>query len=217
MPSGQKPSRPYMAPSLILLLLSAGISLAGYGYCQAEKVAIEDEIRNKLRAIADLRVQQIVLWQRERAGATALLARNPLVAAAPNAGSDRQLWAWLDDFRKLCDYTDLAVLERDGRARGAAPGASGAADPNVLALLAEALRTGAAVTSDLHEAGAGSVVMDFVAPLPNARGGRARRAVFLRADASAFLHAMAPARPGQSRTAECLLVRAEGDTRIADF
>ena len=103
--------RSYILFPLILLALGAALGVAAYRYYQAQKTALESSVQSHLSAIADLKVQQVLAWRRERLGAAVLLAANPMVSAPPGARDDRRLRVWLEDFRKLYGYSDLAILD----------------------------------------------------------------------------------------------------------
>lgn len=146
-------SRAYTLLTLMLLALSTAFGAAGYRYYQAQKTEAESSTRSHLSAIADLKVQQILAWRRER------------------PRDDRRLQPWLEDFRKLYGYSDVAVLDARGGGRIGGPEMGRPADRELFTTMAMARGNREAAASDLQQSG-GSVHMDVVAPVlePNGPG-----------------------------------------------
>ncbi|MGA2118585.1 MAG: PAS domain S-box protein [Bryobacteraceae bacterium] len=191
----------------ILLVFCGSIVLAGHGLYQAQKEAVESEAAAQLSAIADLKVQQVLAWRSERVAAATFVASNPMLAEPANPEETADLQRWLGQFRDLYGYQDVAVLSRTGRIRIGA--LDPAPDQRLQGLVAEALRSGEAVASDLDRQSGQSAKMDIVAPVMSKTGAPPQQVVVLRVDASAFLYAMIQSWPTPSHTAECLLVREE--------
>ncbi len=240
----ESPSQPVsawpanLALPAILALLCAGILAAGFFYERGQRRSIEAGIDSQLSAIADLKVQQILAWRRERTADAVLLASDPLAGAPPSAQSQFRLQNWLEAFRKLYGYTEVAILDANGDARNSAAEEASPDDPSLVPLVAEALHTGEPTASELHAGPYGSVYLDFIAPVLPTGGSAAQMVryarskgsapcppaaspcgappggasvVFLRVEASAFLYALVQSWPTPSPTAECLLVRQDGN------
>jgi len=194
-------SRFYILLALAFAALATGVCVTGYNDYRSQRDILEANVRSHLSAIADLKVEQIVAWRRERIGDAEAIASNPALA---ESGHDAALRSWLDTFRSFYGYTEVAVTDVEG-VRLTASGA--AFDDNAaLALAGEAEASGKVQVSDLHRHGAGPVYVDIVAPLPKGRG-----AVVMVIEASRFLYPLIQGWPVPSRTAECLLVERRGD------
>ncbi len=196
-----------LALPCILAVLCAGILAAGFLFARSQRRGTEAGIQGQLSAIADLKVQQILAWRRERTADAVLLASEPLIAMP---GRDPgELQTWLGTFRRLYGYTKVAILDANGKVQSSASEDASPDNPGLAALVTEAIGSGEPRASDLFAGPSRSVYLDFVAPVISPD--QTRRAVFLRVEASAFLYALVQSWPTPSRTAECLLVRAEGD------
>ena len=195
----------------MLLALSTAFGAAGYRYYQAQKTEAESSTRSQLSAIADLKVQQILAWRRERLGAAILLAANPMVTAPAGARDDRRLQPWLEDFRKLYGYSDVAVLDARGGVRIGGPEMGRPADRELFTTMAMARGNREAAASDLQQSG-GSGHMDVVAPVLEPNGGWVHQLVHLRVEVDAFLSGIIQFWPTPSRTAESILVRTGVDS-----
>jgi PAS domain S-box-containing protein len=191
------------------VVLGAAFATVAYHYYLAQKTEAESSIKNQLSAIAELKVQQILAWRRDLLGAAVLLAANPMVTEPAAARDDRHLRAWLEDFRKVYGYSEVAIIGAGGGVRIGGR-ASRSPDGELLKAMATARENRQEVTSDLQQS-ADSVYLDVVAPVLEPNGGLIQQLLYLRVDASAFLYAMIQSWPTPSRTAESLLVWAEGD------
>ncbi|HTW63428.1 MAG TPA: PAS domain S-box protein [Bryobacteraceae bacterium] len=209
--AGPSPDRSANLAFLVIpLALIAGLGVAGWRYDRAQRRDAESQIQSQLTAIADLKVQQIVAWRHERLADAALLAADPLVTAPPSEQSRLRLQNWLESYRKINGYTEVAILGRDGQPRNVASAEAGSDDPGLPELIRSALQTGEPKASDLWTGPFGSVYWDFVAPVVVSGCPAATDVVLLRLEASAFLYALVQSWPAPSPTAECLLVRREG-------
>jgi PAS domain S-box-containing protein len=213
-PAGRVPQSPLANIALLITLavLCAGILAGAILYARSQRKGMEAGIANQLSAIADLKVQQILVWRNERIADAVLIASEPLLVASPPVQSQFHLQNWLEVFRRSNGYTEVAILDADGQARNIASAEAGppetSEDPDLLPLITGALKTGEPRVSDLHSDASGSVHLDFVAPVaPNLSDNG--RVVLLRVEASALLYALMW--PTPSPTAECLLVRREGN------
>jgi PAS domain S-box-containing protein len=196
---------------LIPMVLCGGIAWLGWRYDHAQRRAREAQIQSQLSAIADLKIQQIAAWRKERLADAALLASDPLVAAPPEAQNQLTLGTWMESFRRHGGYSELAILDRAGHRRQAASQDAGPGDSTLGSLAGAALETGKPQASDLEAGNAGSVYLSFAAPVLTRGGTLSGEVVLLRVDASAFLHELVQTWPTPSPTAECLLVRREGN------
>ena len=146
---------------LILLVFCAVIVLAGFRVYQAQKKEVESAAAAQLSAI-DLKVQQVRAWRSERLGAATFLASNPMLAAPVSPEETAELQEWLQRFRDQYGYLDVAVVGPTGRVL--VGDLDRPADRRLRDLVAEALRSGHPVASDLDRYSGQSAKMDIVAP-----------------------------------------------------
>jgi len=217
----------YILLALAFTALVVGICVTGYRDYRSQSEILEADAGSQLSTVADLKVQQIVDWRRERIGDAVTIAGNPALSVrCPHNGADRpalprwlvggsalcgpattgedeRMRAWLNGYRRFYGYREIVLLDRQGVSRLTASGGP-FDDDDAVTLAREALRTGHAVVSDLHRHGPGPVYIDVVAPLAAGNG-----AVLLTIEASRFLYPVIQSWPVPSRTAECLLVEAQ--------
>ena len=199
-----------LALPAIIGVLCAGILGAGFVFARNQRKNMEAGIAGQLSAIADLKVQQILAWRRERAADAVLLAKDPLLVAPAAIQSQYRLRNWLEWFRHLWGYSEVGIRDTQGQVLTVASEDAGPENPLLASLIREAARSGQPNSSDLIRGPLG-VYLDFVAPLPSTGGAPAGKTVVLRMEASAFLNGIVEPWPVPSQTAECLLVRMEGD------
>jgi PAS domain S-box-containing protein len=191
--------------ALTFVALATGIGVAGYRYRRAQENILESGVRNQLSAIADLKVQQIVAWRNERIGDAVVIADNPALTALPARGDDSAPRGWLESFRRVNGYAEIAVLGGNGQVRLTASGRAFPVDDAVMSLGREALESGRVAMSDLQRREGGPVYLDFAAPVR-----RGSAVVVLRAEAATFLYPAMQTWPVPSRTAEIELVAVRG-------
>ncbi|MEI8044201.1 MAG: hypothetical protein WCL11_22515 [Verrucomicrobiota bacterium] len=221
---------------LILGLLSAGIIALGALYFNRHQAAARSVAQAELEAIADLKVQQIVSWRRERMADAELIRATPFYArraldamAQPGEARTRQMFTgWLDPLFAIGPYEQALLLDDKlnvclvhpaAASRTLSEAARGSAE--------QALRTCQVVASDLHRSEKDAqVYLEILVPLVVRREGtrenvpasglgpaptdRGAGVLVLKLNARDYLFPLIQAWPTRSATAETLLVRREG-------
>ena len=207
---------------LVAVFLFFFVAIGGTGvlWYERQAAAVWREAGESVSAVADLRLQQIVQWRRERLADASVIRQSPntvrglaIFLRGRSAAVDAErIREWL---RTLTErgYSHAAIVDAGGRVRveSGAPGHEG--DPVTGATVAQALQSGDVAFGTLHRAGPGGAVrLDLVVPLRRLEGGD--RGVFgalvLQVDPAQFLYPLLVAWPTPSRTAEVLLVDREG-------
>jgi len=199
----------------VLVPLGGGVS-----FYHVEKRHLHAEAGSDLEAIARLKVDQIAEWRAERLGdANVLMDSQFLVEGVARwvaAGAAEDEKGILARFRSVSDnyhYSDVLLLDPAGQVLLSLSGRIGALHEDATQAVASAVRDRRPVLTDLH-AGPGDLPphLDVIAPL-FATNGTARPigAILLRCEARHFLYPLIQSWPTESRTAETLLVRRDGD------
>jgi signal transduction histidine kinase len=195
-------------------ILSAVVVVSGL----VSSARYEDEFvsatRRQLEATAKLKVEGLHRWRTERLGDATAISRNQVVAnlvAGVDAGGGPQARAdvqsWLASYLAYRAYDRVELRRADGRLlmSSSRPGAE--PWPDAFEMAASAGREPA--LHDLHRHVSGVVYMAATAPLSS--GGRSRYVVLFRMPADAFLYPYLHEWATESRSAETLLARREGD------
>ena len=215
------PKKPFhgLAALVLCLVVVAGSAVAGYLCYAAERRSIDTEARARLAAIADMKVQQLVVWRAERLAVSRSLQFNPLVVPALleslNSGSDRgAIKTWLGQLLEAYHFTAASLWDKDSQRRAWLP----AGDPGhewERELIAEAMRTRTPFLADLHrDDPTGAPYMTLVAPLQSSSSFEPVATLLLKIDPDRFLYPLIQAWPTPSGSAETLLVRREGDEGV---
>ncbi|MBW7901062.1 MAG: EAL domain-containing protein [Rhodocyclaceae bacterium] len=201
----------------VLSVLLIGTALANAFYFRTETEATLAQARAQIEAIADLKVQQINNWRRERLDDAATLGDDPVLGAALQGWLGGRLdarrreaaRAWLDRFLERVDYGEAALLDAAGRVLVAAGGDVGEA-PDA-ALLARAAHGGIPQFGPLRELADGRAALDLFVPVFAGPQRTVAGFVLLRIDPQRTLFPTIQTWPVSSASGELLLVERRGD------
>ena len=110
-------------------------------------------------------------------------------------------------------YSDVLLLDPDGRILLAANDAPDPTDAATRQGIAAAFAGGGAAFSDFYRSPGNRVHLDAIAPVHDAER-RPLAALVLRSDAASYLYPLIQSWPTSSRSGETLLVRREGDAVV---
>jgi PAS domain S-box-containing protein len=230
MPRMLAPSRPRSLKvswpmALIFLLVMVAVLYAGNASRGSYRAELEQATRERLDAIADLKVQQISSWLSERQGNVKLILDNPLIASRvwdfiqnPDPITQADTLAWLDSLHSIYRFRSVMLLSVEGDTLLAVPPDQPAIDVRTRQLAAQAVVRQQVISSDIYPVGdpgsadaAGSVYMDFFAPLlvPGGSSKASIGVVVVRIDPYSSLFPILETWPTNSPSAEVLLVRAD--------
>ncbi len=222
---------------LLFFLMVTGIILFGVNYVSEEQSQARERAHQELQAIAELKIQQIVHWQKERMAdadfirATPYAARRALDALSPpeSATTRGMFTSWLKPLLAGKAYERALLLDAQLNVRLVYPevGDTRLADPMRRAA-EQALRTREVVVADLHRSPEEDHIhLDLIVPLVVRHEGnqdnvpaagaarsltdRSAGVLVMQINAHDFLFPLIQTWPTPSRTAETLLVRREGN------
>ena len=206
----------------IFLLFSISIIISGYLSYNNVKKSVKQEAQNELSAIADLKVEQITNWRRERIGNAQVIYENPLIAdeigqyfnRGKTAPSKRDILIYLASLRKYYNYKSVFLLDTKGVPLLSVKEGEEPVGGYAQTLVLEAIRTKKVLFSDLHR---GETVedihIDLLVPLllPEKINPVIVGVLLFRIDARQFLFPFIQSWPTPSPTAETQLIRREGE------
>ena len=215
----ERRKRLYLALAVLLVVLAT--ALGGTGYLGLHLVQEQRQVRSTLSAVAKLKVEQIALWRRERAGDAEALRENPVFRNAPEGfapelldEATRARWTrFLESFRRAYSYRSIELFDRELRpmlavAAGALPVQP--VDPTQAQLLR---RANEIAWRDLRREADGSIGLQLLVPLRRESDGEFAGLFRLTIDARQALFPLVQNPHGEKGTTELLLYRQEG-TRI---
>ncbi|MCE5308802.1 MAG: PAS domain S-box protein [Acidobacteriales bacterium] len=212
------PHRSPYIPVALFLLVSAAITIGAYRYNADERTVIDREVHNQLLTIADLKVQQLTDWRRERFGdAHALMSNRMMMPALErliNGEAGRrereEVLAWMQEIREQLRYTNVFLTDRKGTVVlqvGQPMGSEGHFEQAAR----EVISTGAPVLRDFHAGGGTRIHLGLNLPLSRSPQSPEFGFLMLGIDPAEHLDRIIQSWPAPSDSAETLLVRRDGD------
>ena len=178
----------------IFLFLTMAIAGSGYFYYQTQKKRVIKEQTAQLRAIADLKANEINRWLKERLGDARQISQNPFINAelaaflgdrSPGARKD-SIQRWMKGLQNNYHYENVLLIDREGKIALAGSSHNAAVGYEELQLLESVRRRRDAVLSDLlHSPKAPHVHLDAVTSVLS--GEEVSGFVLLRIDPNVFL------------------------------
>ncbi len=204
---------------LMFLSLAMVAPLVSIGIVKMYGPELERRAYADLQTIVDLKAEQIELWLAERRGdAEAIAVSQAFIERVANMqnqkdGHHRQLIRnRLDAVRNAYSYESVQLLDTDGQPL-LVLGEQRKLPAVTQALLPVALRTHRIQSSDLFLDESGEARLDILVPLvPDTISEQAVAVVILRANLEQFLIPLIEKWPGNSPSAETLLIRRTGNT-----
>lgn len=204
--------------ALMLLILLTG----GIWFFHTQEQQLRHKVEAELQSIAELKVNQIVRWREGLLANAQVIAENPLITdtvtqwfSSPTPAVADRILTWFRSLQSHYQYTDVLLVDPQGQMLLSLSGQTGKIGTMAVQTLEEVIRERKPALSPLHQkVGSSAPHLDTVAPLLAAGGGGATvvGGLVLRTDASRFLYPMIQSWPGQSQSAETLLVRRDGDS-----
>jgi len=205
---------------IIFFLLATAIGTAGYSYYRNQKEAIKKEAYEELSAIAELKVNQISTWRKERLGDAKLVLESPFIAehvgqflSNPHAVRSRQeILEWMKTLQEHFQYQHVFLIDAEGEMKLSVPKEEEVLGTYAKMLVLEAMKQRKIILSDLYRGESGKDIhIDLLIPLFFQRGKEFHTvgAVLLRIKPEQFLYPLIQSWPTPSPTAETVLVRRE--------
>jgi PAS domain S-box-containing protein len=208
---------------LIFILLIAGIVTAGYRYCRNYERQFRAEAGRQLSAIAELKVDELVQYRKERLGDAVTLFENPAFSGLvrrflehpEDADAQQQVEDWTAKYLATDQYDLICLFDAQGVIRMAVP-----AEPPISSFvsqnISEILQSGQVTVQDFtrneHDQ---RVYLALLVPiLDGSDANRPLGVLALRIDPETYLYPFIKRWPTPSLTAETLLVRREGNDAL---
>ncbi len=218
-------SRTAFAFALIFVLLAAGIVTVGYRSYRNYERNYYSAAGRQLAAIADLKMNELVEWRKERLADGAIMFKNTAFTALvrrffeqpEDADAQRQLRVWIDKYRVDGGYDRIRLLDTQCIPRMSSP--AGNLPPmssTIQKNLPEFLRSGRVTFQDFYRNNYDQrVYLTVMTPIFDELDTNHPLGVFdLRIDPETYLYPFIKRWPVPSETAETLLVRRDGNDAL---
>jgi PAS domain S-box-containing protein len=209
---------------VIFLCFSAAIIIAGTMFGSYISKKIKHEAESDLSAIADLKMQQILLWQKNRMAEADLLSESPfyvnaaakLIANPGNISLRMQMQERLNAQLKSQYWHDMILLDKEGRIVMTGGGQFSTIGDKTHELLDKARLQKQPLMSDFYFCDICKTVhLDIIIPLFNLNHDMEPTKGFvgytiMRLDPNVFLYPLIQSWPTPSKSSETLLVKKDG-------
>ncbi|HPV42804.1 MAG TPA: PAS domain S-box protein [Spirochaetota bacterium] len=208
----------------LFFALTAGIVTAGFVNYIQFRDQHREQMEQQLQSIADLKVENIIRWRRERLGDGVALRDNALLsalvrrlAADPFEQAARwQVYSWLETYQKAYGYDSIFLLDKQGAPLFAVEGSIPSVRYHTSEYLEQARRSGQVILTDFHrERPCLPIHLSVIVPLNGPPVAHAPYGyIVMVIDPNRQLYPAIKQWPIQSRTGETLLVRKDGDSAL---
>jgi len=206
----------FLLITVISILLVAG----GYIYYRYDESLTRNEIQNDLKAIAGLKINQIVQWHKDRLGDAAVLSKSPLTIKAVKDWlinkDDIKLKKELQErFNLLINnygYHEIYLASVKGKLHFSSINLTEKFSHVTTKKILDAIRNKTISSTDLYYSPEHKKIhYDIIAPISE-QSGNPLAAIVLRINPDKYLYPLFQSWPIPSKTSETLIVRKEGDS-----
>jgi PAS domain S-box-containing protein len=205
-------------------LIAATILTASFLHFRHFESDHRSGLEEQLAAIAELKVQQLAEYRRERMADVSVLQGIPgipeRVARAlqgpPGSPAEHQVRDWMDRLRVQNQYDRIRLVDGQGRPRISVPALEAPLDSETALGVTEVLKSGQLRFLDIYRSDQDQQpYLTLLVPLTRTEAPHGSVGVLVvRIDPQHFLYPFLSHWPGPSRTAETLLVRWEGGRMV---
>ncbi|OGW29943.1 MAG: hypothetical protein A2X59_00865, partial [Nitrospirae bacterium GWC2_42_7] len=207
---------------MIFVLMATGIITTGYVYYRNYEKNHRAEVERQLSTVADLKVDELKQWRKERMSDAALFYKNfnfsGLVLRYFEAPGDldakRRLHIWLIKIKEAFQYDRVCLHDSAGKVWMSVPGQHEPMAGIFSQSSLEAIKTGQIVFEDFYRNEHNQrIYLTILVPVitDGEKNGRTIAVLALRIDPEQYLYPLINNWPTPSRTAETLIVRKDGN------
>ncbi|MGO9738361.1 MAG: PAS domain S-box protein [Desulfomonilaceae bacterium] len=223
-PSGYE-RRSLYATILIFFILAFGIFTGGYLFYRNYERKFRTGIENQLSSIANLKVDQIVQWRKERLGDAAIFFKNSNFSSLvlsffehpDDVAGQKQLRMWLGSVQARYKYDRIFLMDSHGVERLAIPESSTPTCEFERKHSLEVMRSGKAEFTNFYRDDINKrIYISVIVPVLNLQEKAVSiGALVMRIDPNQYLYPFIQSWPTPSRTAETLIVGREGNDAVS--
>ncbi len=206
----------------VIFLVFLGLAAAGAGFYLSQWRQFSRSAESELSTVARLKVDQISAWREDQIEDAALLAEYPpfvhaleMIVAGRKDDLAGRLTTLLTFYQRNNDLNEIVLMDMDGRVRLSLNGGKGGVYSDYEIAMAEALRSGRPVITELHSGVHHSQPhVSVLAPVFSGVNRVPIGVVVLVNDARRFLYPLLRSWPTLSRSAETYLLMREGSDAL---
>jgi PAS domain S-box-containing protein len=216
----QRASKSAILIGLVFTGLATSIVIFGYSFYRQQEAQFRQHAEDELRSIAALTVGQVDQWRRERIGHATMIRDDAILTSTgrdllegrSTAANARKLRDWLQSYSAYGQSDRAWLIDAHGTMVFAEPASAGAVPAGVFDEVSAALARRQIGILDfyLDDNGQHHRLALVIPVLDDAVNGRTVGTLVLRINPDEVLHPLIEHWPGESRTAETLLVSRDG-------
>ena len=210
-------------PNWILISLFSLFALAlvvgGFGFYRHQAQAIREVQINQLKSIAELKINQLVQWRKERLSDAQLnssdlfmnRAINQWVSKPDNIALKADIEARLQLLMDLHDYKNVFLVTPEGRLLFSLDPSIKGVELETQQLAAESVTIGEPLLGDFYRSPEPQQIFLDIASTIDNEDGQPAAVLILRVDPEKYLYPLIQSWPTPSQSAETLLIREDGE------
>lgn len=219
-----KDNRFFINLTLIFSIFVIGIVFTGFIYYKNYEKQFRTEVENQLTAIADLKVEQLVQWRKERLGDADILYRNMDFAKhiknylnSPNdLNSKNEIIDWMRKIEESYGYERICFHDSLGIEKLYYPFKIDYSDSAFKSSFNVVMQTKKIVFQDFYRNTYDNrVYLHILIPIiSDSKEGKILGVLAMRIDPEKYLYPLINKWPTSSKTSETLIARREGDSAV---
>ena len=205
----------------LFFLMVMGIIISGYISYRNFEQEFRRQAERQISAIAELKVNDLVNWRKERLSDAQFLYNNPAFSALveryfenpDDVGVRELLIDQLDHYKVSTQYDRVSLLDINGVERLSIPTTPDTVDAGLAVDTARSLRSGKVAFLDFHRDASvgGEILLTILAPIFDKSNNTPLGVLALSINPQTYLYPYIQSWPVPSDTSETLLVRREGE------
>ena len=209
---------------LIFLFLTIGIVAIGYFSYRTYQHNYRDQVERNISTIADQKVDALLNWRHERLGTASIFFKNPVFTSLvrdflkdpKNADPRWRIQTWMGKIQTSFKYDQVCLFDAQGVNLLSAAANPLPASSVTLQHLPEVLRSGQVMFQDFHRDNNDQrVYLSVLVPILDEKNhNQPLAALNLRINPNTYLYPFIQKWPAESKTAETLLVRRDGNDAL---
>jgi len=215
-------SRFFIVYLLVFVFITFGIATTGYFFYNNFEKQYTKDIEQQLSTIADLKVNQLVQWRKERLGDANIFSGNPdfsnlvdgFMTSPDHKDARNKLENWLNKEKTVNNYDRVFLLDTMGNELMSVPADIETVEHHFIKDVKEVIKSKKVSFLDFHrDTNDNAIHLAVLAPVNDPIDtGKIIAIMVFRINPDIFLYPLINTWPTLSRSAETLILRREGDS-----
>jgi PAS domain S-box-containing protein len=210
-------------PIFVLLIVAlTGILLFVMFFYKNQKASLTEKIQNDINTITDLKTTQIQGWRKERFDDGEMISSNRMLSDKIRLYHDNNteevkndILYWLKTLTRNSNYKSARLVDETGNIILSIPNDSKKPGKNAIINIEKVVNEKQVLLSDFHFYEATDTVhLDLVIPIITNYDSDVKELLLLEIDPYDYLYPMIQTWPTASETAECLLIKKDGNDAL---